>query len=433
MLMEIFDYSQTAAHILQYESNDYSKSSWDLEKNRRELIAYLKKQSSELPSEIDIYLIWYIFNNFYESGSQMGQLHKLVFGQSCYNATDCTEVLEAVNEINPELKSKLEILVDQPKIHGNMVTDYVLVPMCGFGSGQMSKCNQFEPNQFRYQDHQCFSYDQAIKAEVGEKQGFNFILNLKSMPKDEPLALKLFLHQPGSVPDVLGLEHRFEEIRENDWTRIGISITSNEATANFKSMSETKRNCSLSQNVSRTQCLAELVHKYAKNQCKCDPKGFNGSQICDIDGSYCFRKAVSKAKIDRSECQIPCAYKEYQMSRSIDTWDNPFALGQEIVDFLLDNPVGLVLKNMTFGNENGPYGYEGLIREVWQSYSLVQIYLDKPQMTVITKDAKVTLPDMISNIGGTIGIFLGLSALSLLDLIIDWGSKLKHFFCRSDH
>ena len=46
-------------------------------------------------------------------------------------------------------------------------------------------------------------------------------------------------------------------------------------------------------------------------------------------------------------------------------------------------------------------------------------------MTVITKDAKVTLPDMVSNIGGTIGIFLGLSALSVLDLLISWFRKLN--------
>ena len=51
---------------------------------------------------------------------------------------------------------------------------------------------------------------------------------------------------------------------------------------------------------------------------------------------------------------------------------------------------------------------------------MVQFFLHDPQMTVITKDAKVTLPDMVSNIGGTIGIFLGLSTISVLDILIEF-------------
>ena len=41
-------------------------------------------------------------------------------------------------------------------------------------------------------------------------------------------------------------------------------------------------------------------------------------------------------------------------------------------------------------------------------------------MSTPIKIAKVTETDMVSNIGGTIGIFLGLSIISDLDKIIDW-------------
>ena len=66
----------------------------------------------------------------------------------------------------------------------------------------------------------------------------------------------------------------------------------------------------------------------------------------------------------------------------------------------------------------------GYIMKSAESYSLVKIFFDSPQMTVISKDAKVTIPDMISNIGGTIGIFLGMSTISVLDLLIEMIQKI---------
>ena len=67
-----------------------------------------------------------------------------------------------------------------------------------------------------------------------------------------------------------------------------------------------------------------------------------------------------------------------------------------------------------------PYDKQSYLRRLSKGFSLVQIFFRTPQKTVITKDAKVTETDMVSNIGGTIGIFLGLSTISVLDKIIDW-------------
>ena len=52
---------------------------------------------------------------------------------------------------------------------------------------------------------------------------------------------------------------------------------------------------------------------------------------------------------------------------------------------------------------------------IGKSYSLVQVYFKHPMKTVITQDAKITLAGMISNIGGTLGIFLGVSMINVFD------------------
>ena len=47
--------------------------------------------------------------------------------------------------------------------------------------------------------------------------------------------------------------------------------------------------------------------------------------------------------------------------------------------------------------------------------SLVHINFDKPEAMVTTKDAKVTFADKLGSIGGTFGVFLGLSFVGILD------------------
>ena len=49
--------------------------------------------------------------------------------------------------------------------------------------------------------------------------------------------------------------------------------------------------------------------------------------------------------------------------------------------------------------------------------AFLQVNFDDPQATVITKDAKVTAYSMLGSIGGTLGIFLGISFVGLIDMI----------------
>lgn len=419
-----------AGQILQYESYDFNRNPWVTTTQRERLIEYLKIQSGSASNDTDLYVLWHIFNNFYvPNEDNFAKMHSFANENSCFNAEDCEDTLEAIDDIDDETKDKIQNWMSQPKIHGDMSTDFVLVPQCSFGHDeQLTNCNLFKESNIKYLDNTCFTYDQPKQSQVGRNNGLNLILNLKSIPKDEPSTLKLFVHQPGSIPDVLNLVSGLEEIRENSWTNIGISINSYETTENFNGMSFRKRKCTLDHS-NRTECLVNLVHNYAIKTCNCSPfPSSNGQSVCDLDGSYCFRNAIKTANINENECPVECTLKEYQTTKSTDSWDNPFSFGQDFVDFLLDNPAGLILKNETHGNEYGQRGYEGLIRTIWNDFSLVQIYFDQPLMTVITKDAKVTLSDMVSSFGGTIGIFLGLSALSMLDLCVNWMKTLRRYF-----
>ena len=60
-----------------------------------------------------------------------------------------------------------------------------------------------------------------------------------------------------------------------------------------------------------------------------------------------------------------------------------------------------------------------------QRSSLIHINFEESEVWTVTKDAKITLPDMIGNIGGTLGVFIGFSFLGLLDTFIEWMQYLQ--------
>ena len=56
------------------------------------------------------------------------------------------------------------------------------------------------------------------------------------------------------------------------------------------------------------------------------------------------------------------------------------------------------------------------IQDLKQSISSLYVYYEDRKYTVIRKEPKMTLLDLISNIGGIMGIFIGASFLSFVEL-----------------
>ena len=65
-----------------------------------------------------------------------------------------------------------------------------------------------------------------------------------------------------------------------------------------------------------------------------------------------------------------------------------------------------------------PYEYNFLDGKL-QRTSIIHINFEESKVLTVTKDAKITLPDMIGNIGGTLGVFIGFSFLGLLDTFVE--------------
>ena len=183
-------------------------------------------------------------------------------------------------------------------------------------------------------------------------------------------------------------------------------------------------------------CLVKHTFQLAWDACQCTPwtlgqlvnetKGY-----CNVSGSVCFRENTGKALATSigDKCYKMCSYKQYKMTTPDHVRFDPFKHGEDYITFLSNDPTNQLIEKLL----KPPPKVQELKHETMKNYvkanakafSMVQLYFQDPQMTVITKDAKVTVPDMVSNIGGTIGIFLGLSAISVLELIIEYSSLIQ--------
>ena len=190
-------------------------------------------------------------------------------------------------------------------------------------------------------------------------------------------------------------------------------------------------------NYSRINCLTKYAFQTAWKTCQCTPWTMgdlinNTKGYCNVTGSICFRNSILKAQespnIGEDTCPKMCSYKQYKMLTPEHVRFDPFKAGPDYRDFLVNNPRNQLLEVLhtpltdDMVNLRNKQWY---IKKNSEAFSIVQVYFQDPQMTVIKKDAKVTVPDMVSNIGGTIGIFLGLSILSLFDLFIEFSSFIK--------
>ena len=293
---------------------------------------------------------------------------------------------------------------------------------------ELKNCSTFK-TKHQFQDSTCFTFNDST---LESNSQFQFLLNLKNMAQDQPLQVKLFIHEPGTIPDALETETTGQDIHQDqEITEVLIKGTSHEYTNSFEQMNIEKRHCLL-QNESigydRINCLNQKIHQYAEKVCHCIPRLLKKSEtlkICNFTGLLCFRKAILQGMTESwaSKCPIKCSYMQYQVRDKVKTWDDPMIYGEECSNFVANNPTSMFLINET--KELLVGGYAQYMKQNMKQYSLVKVSFESPQVTKITKDAKVTVPDMVSNIGGTLGIFLGLSTISILDQIIDWMKGLN--------
>ena len=95
-----------------------------------------------------------------------------------------------------DLFDQLVEVIDQPKANSGKKVDFNLVPFCSYGHDTpLETCTFAQKSKFKYQDDTCYTFDLGKTATPYAPNGLNLLLNLRQMPTDENLSLKVFVHE----------------------------------------------------------------------------------------------------------------------------------------------------------------------------------------------------------------------------------------------
>ena len=156
-----------------------------------------------------------------------------------------------------------------------------------------------------------------------------------------------------------------------------------------------------------TDCIYVCYQKYIADKCKCQSGFFNlvfdttldrcGSKIADqIDCESIYSTEfykISSTNIDKCDCPVECEKSGYTFTSSIAEFPT-----RNYWNYLKNN--GLIKSK--FSNK-GEISYQDLK----ESVARVVIFYDELKETLVTQNIKVGMADLVSNVGGLLGLFLG--------------------------
>ena len=308
-----------------------------------------------------------------------------------------------------------------------------LIPLCSYGSDKvvLKDCNLFK----KMSNGQCFTFNESsFDHRVGLTQGVNFVINYDYPGTADEInnPATIILHDPNQQPDIKNIMAKNYPVEPGHIIDLKFSATVIESTEDFDAMNFESRLCN--EHDGKVNCLMHQLNELAKYVCGCQPwYTFEvGGQQCDAIGTLCYEKAILNGTMDmdlKEQCHESCKIVKYsslilQENSNMDTIINLESYGDDFNNYFTKTERLLHYMGNPWTGIT-PWTQREFVEPRLQRSSLIHINFEESEVWTVTKDAKITLPDMIGNVGGTLGVFIGFSFLGLLDTFIEWMHYLQ--------
>ena len=237
------------------------------------------------------------------------------------------------------------------------------------------------------------------------------------------------IHPPGVMPYLDQFKATTKLIPRAKHLEIGVEALITNVTEGFASLDLRDRQCQL--NMVENRPYSEINCRMDKNidqsikECQCVPWFYKSTgdvqeAICTANQMICFDEMMYNLSINTrpEECPKACVYSGHDLTyqelspeKGVIYSKMRTGRGQAWEDFLSESNKGMpVYDGVTIQTPHG--------RQLINQIGLVEVNFDHQLATVIMKDAKMTFEDKVGSIGGTFGVFLGLSIVGILDFLI---------------
>ena len=198
------------------------------------------------------------------------------------------------------------------------------------------------------------------------------------------------------------------------------------------------RNMSFFSFYTQDNCLLECRYHKISKRCGCSPWYLKQDDypVCGKSGNACFKEEFNNYQedlADRTECDcrsdcggihIFSSMNKYPFSDKTATeeklwWDSETKSGR-LANYLLDPDevfVDSFTRNMTKLRRNMSTDAELADHRFQNELSVLNFFFDTPIITRITLEMRITIFDQISAIGGTLGLFTGVSLITFAEIL----------------
>ena len=299
-----------------------------------------------------------------------------------------------------------------------------LIPLCSYASDKLilNDCNLFK----KMSNGQCFTFNES---SFGLTQGVSFVINYDYPATADEInnPATIILNDPNQQPDIKNIMAKNYPVERGHIMDLKFSATVIESKEDFDAMNFDSRLCNQNKEDGETNCLMHQISDQAKSVCSCQPWytfEVDGQQ-CEALGILCYEKATLNGTIDmdlKYQCYESCKHVKYSLyllqNSKIDKIINLESYGDDFNNYFTKS-------ERLFHYMGKPWTPRDFVEPRLQRSSLIHINFDESKVWSVTKDAKITIPDMVGNIGGTLGVFIGFSFLGLLDTFIEWMQYLQ--------
>ena len=267
----------------------------------------------------------------------------------------------------------------------------------------------------------CFKYNDGISAEIksastpGNANGFTFIFLLPKLNNDIEFqagaGLRIILYNNSHEPKIN--EGVFVQPGKSTFMQIKKTLINKQPYPYSECSSLNKIDPELSEYIKGSyrqhDCFELCLQRMIIDKCGCYflqyPKLFNSKPCLNFTLISCARQEYKlQSEIGlKKKCSLSC----------------PLECGSVLYDYsasVLDFPSVAYYKALK-GEFEQRNGYAPSFEEMKQGSYALSIYYTQLEYTEISELVKTNVFDLFSNVGGTLGLFLGLSILSFIEVV----------------
>ncbi|KAK3924384.1 Sodium channel protein Nach [Frankliniella fusca] len=257
----------------------------------------------------------------------------------------------------------------------------------------------------------------------GPMMGLSVLVNSNISEYFYPLlpttGIKLLVFNPNDYPDTAsgGLIEKLVMPGQEVFFKLG-SVTT-KPTADVVGLSKERRSCLFNNEkilfsnfYSYSDCLMDCRVQSMRNLCGCLPfyspvKGKEeDTRVCEIGDLRCLDKHTEMWQTLRPREALPGL--ELEMTQSLECDDCFPACGDTVYNV---ETTSMPLQQVLMDHSNFLKGFKV------ENHSVFHIFFGSSSQTLMNKSVRMAWPDLLSNIGGICGVFVGFSAMSVIEFL----------------